>query len=251
MWYREVLSVRRSVLMFAIVVAVLGAFNAWGAGDSGGIILSEALDLACFATIVLTLVVGTNLGRELGTLAGAVLMRPAPRERYACTVFAVDLIALALAYLAASVAVVGPYEIAHGLAPMDARGVTMLTAIVLPLCAVFAFYGLTVACGVASRGALGAAILVGPVCLALWVGAAIYAWPITWLFRIVCVANPLIYLASAVNAIERAAHPALVSSTHDSSFYAGLTVGTDATILFAIGAVALLLATLLWKRAEV
>jgi hypothetical protein len=248
-WYKEVLGVRRSLLVYVIVVALVGVFNAWGAGDSGGIILSQALEVSCFAAIVLALVVGTSLGRELSTQARSALMRPTSRERYAWTIFAVDLAAATIAYVAAAVIVVGTFQAAHGFASMDLRGVTPLSAIVLPLAAIFAFYGVTAACALATRGAVVTAVLLGPTLLALWVGAEIYKWPAAAFFRVFSLANPLIYLAAAITRIEHDAHPDLAPGIGTSS-YAVLSVSTDATILLVIAIVTLALATFLWRRAE-
>ena len=250
MWYKEMLAVRRALVVFVVVVALIGSFNAWGPRESGGIMLSQALEAACLFTIVLALIIGTSLGRELGTLARAALLRPASRERYAWSVFAVDMLALAIAYGAASVAIVGFFEIAHGFAPMDFAGVTILTAVVFPLAALYAFYGLTALCGVVTRGALGGAIALGPICLALWIGAAVYAWGAASLFRILCLIDPAMYFASAVNAIERRAHPVLTAPALRGDFYATLSVGADTAILLCIAASTLLVAALLWRSAE-
>jgi hypothetical protein len=251
MWYKEALAMRRALVVFAIVVAVLGALNAWGAGDSGGIYLSQALDVACFAAIVLALVVGTHLGSERGAQARLALLRPVPRERYAWTIFVVDMVALVVAYGLGVLFIAGTYEAAHGFAPMDFHGVTATTAVLLPLAAIFAFYGLTALCAVAARGALAVSLLVGPVCLVVWVGGAIYRWPAAQAFRLVCIVNPLMYLASAIARIEDAAHPTPGSTASGGGFYAALPVGVDCAMLLAIAAIALLIATFLWKRAEV
>jgi hypothetical protein len=133
MWYREALAVRRSLIVYAIVIVAIGAFNAWGAGDSGGIYLSQAIAVATVAASILALVVGTSLGSELGETAHSALMRPISRAGYAWTVFAVNVIALVIAYLGGLVIFVGTYEAAHGLAPIDLRGVSALTAAALPV----------------------------------------------------------------------------------------------------------------------
>jgi hypothetical protein len=251
MWYKEALAMRRALIVYAIVVVVIAALNAWGAGDSGGIYVSQAFDAGSFFGIILALVVGTSLGSERGAQARSALLRPASRERYAWTVFAVDLLALAVAYLLGTGIFTGAYQAAHGFPPMDLSGVTVMTAVILPLAAIFAFYGLASACAVATRAAPASSILVGPICLALWVGAEIYAWPAARIFRVLCFANPLMYVAAAVARIERVAHPATIAAASGGDFYAALPVAADAGVLLAIAAVALLVATFLWKRAEV
>jgi hypothetical protein len=130
-------------------------------------------------------------------------------------------------------------------------GVTVTTAVILPLAAIFAFYGLTAACSVATRAALATSILVGPICLAVWVGAEIYAWPAATFFRIISFVNPAIYLAAAIAKIERTAHPATISPATGGDLYARLPVGADSAMLVGIALVALVIAALLWKRAEV
>jgi hypothetical protein len=250
MWYKEMLAVQRALIAFVIVVALISAFNAWGPSESGGIMLSQALEASCLFAIVLALVIGTSLGRELGTIARSALLRPMSRERYAWSVFAVDLLALAVAYIAASAAITGFLEIAHGFAPMDFSGVTPTTAVIFPLVAICAFYGVTAVCAVMTRGALGGAILLGPICLALWIGAAVYVWGAAPLLRILCLVNPAMYFAAAINAIERQAHPELASPALRGDFYASLSVGADTAILFCIAAATLLFTAFLWRRAE-
>ncbi len=166
------------------------------------------------------------------------------------SVFAVDLLALAVAYISASVAIVGFFQIAHGFAPIDFSGVTPMTAVVFPFAAICAFYGVTAVCGVIMRGAVGGAILLGPICLALWIGAAVYVWGAASFFRILCLFNPAMYFAAAINAIERQAHPELASPALRGDFYASLSVGADTAILFCIAAATLLFTALLWQRAE-
>jgi hypothetical protein len=251
MWYKEALAMRRPLIVYAIVVATIAALNAWGAGDSGSIYVSQAIDVGCFFAIVLALVVGSNLGRERGAQAGSALLRPVSRERYAWTVLGVGMFALVVAYFAGIVIFVGTYQVAHGLPPMDMRGVTVITAIFLPLGAILAFYGLAAACAVATRAAVAWSILLGPICLVLWVGAEIYAWPAGKVFRVLCFVNPLIYVAAAIAQIERQAHPATIAAANGSDYYAALSTGVDSIALFVIAAIALHAAAYLWKHAEV
>lgn len=249
MWYKEALAVRRALIVFGLVVAALGVFNAWGAGDTGGIYMSQAVFAATLVTCMLALIVGASLGRERATLARSALLRPIAREAYAWTVFAVDVAALLVAYAVSLFLIAGTYELAHGLAAMDMRGITPMTLLILPFGAIVATYGITEVCGITSRGNATVTVAIGPVFIALWLGAAVYGWGVARLFQVLCLLNPLMYLATAFEHVELYAHPGTVGSLRNG-VYDALPVSADTTILLAIALASLIVATLAWKRAE-
>ncbi len=153
MWYKEALSTRRALVAYAIVIGAIAMLNAWAAGDEGGIYVTQAtLGAGAVTTSILALFVGTSLGAERRDMARTALLRPISRERYAWTVFGVDIAALCVAYIGAAVIIIATFQAAHGFPPMDRHGVSLLTCVVLPLGAVLAWYGLTTACSVTSRG---------------------------------------------------------------------------------------------------
>ncbi len=95
MWYKEALAMRRALIVYAIVIAAIAVLNAWGAGDEGGIYLTQAmLVVAALTTSILALITGNSLGSERGDMARTALLRPISRGGYAWTVFAVDIAAL-------------------------------------------------------------------------------------------------------------------------------------------------------------
>jgi len=250
MWYKEALSTRRALVAYAIVIGAIAMLNAWAAGDEGGIYVTQAtLGAGAVTTSILALFVGTSLGAERRDMARTALLRPISRERYAWTVFGVDIAALCVAYIGAAVIIIATFQAAHGFPPMDRHGVSLLTCVVLPLGAVLAWYGLTTACSVTSRGSRVVAVLIGPVCYVLWLGATAQVRQVAKAFQALCVVNPMMYLMAAIERVERQAHPNTLS-LHDSGFYGMLPLAADATILYAIGIGALLVATLAWKRAE-
>lgn len=248
MWYRELLADRRALIIYAIVMIIAGAFNAWGAGDSGGIYLSQAVAIAAVAACVFALVIGMHLGNERKNTAHFTFVRPISRSGYAWTVFAVDIGSVAVAYIVGLAALVLPYQLAHGFPAPDLHGISPLTAAILPFAGAFAWYGIATLTGVATRGARSAAVLLGPVALALWCGAVIYPWHAANVFRALSIINPLMYLFVGFQHIERAAHPQYAGSPN--GFYDALPVGADASILLIIGMSALLAATFAWQRAE-
>ena len=249
MWYKEFLAVRRPLAAYAIVIALVSVFNAWGAGDNGGIILSQAIAVSTGATSILALVLGTHLENERTKSGRSALLRPISRAGYAVTVFTVDAIALAVAYTGTVLLIAGIYEAAHHFAAVDTRGVSLLNSLALPVGAIAAWYAISTACGVGFRSK-AANVLVGPISLALWCGAAVYTWHAAAVFRLLCIVNPIAYFIAAVGRIEQTAHPGMVGQA-GGGFYNALPIGTDTAVLFLLAAAGFVLATLAWKRAEV
>lgn len=217
MWYKEALAMRRALVVYAIVIGVIAVLNAWGAGDEGGIYLTQAtLGVAVVTTSILALIAGNSLGNECGDMARTALLRPISRGGYAWTVFAVDIAALFVAYVGAAAIVIATFQAAHGFAPMDLHGVSLLTCVVLPFGAVLAWYGLTTVCSVTSRGSRVVAVLIGPISYVLWLGATAEVRNVAKSFQVLCVVNPLMYLTAAAERVERQAHPNTLSM-HDKT----------------------------------
>jgi hypothetical protein len=251
MWFRETLAMRRVLIVYTIVIAAIAALNAWGAGDAGGIYFTQAtLGAAGVSASVLAIFVGNRLGRERGKMATSALLRPISREGYAWTIFAVDSATLVLAYTIAATLIVGTYQAAHGFPPLDLRGASLLTCVILPLGGVFAFYGLMTVCSVLTRGSRFVAILVGPLTWILYLAANVQVHAIARPFQLVGIINPTMYLMAAIANVEASAHPGTMK-LQETGVFGVLPLSLDATILYSIALSSLLLATLSWKRAEI
>ncbi len=247
MYYKELLVVRRALVIYAIVLAVLSVVTivSW-AGDktafSSASWTLEAMAGTCgWVVCGFALVLGTGLGNERREAGRAAFIRPMPRERYACAVIGVDVAALIAAYFFTVLVNALAFIVAthHGVT----MTLSLFNVVIMPLSGVLAFYGVTLALGVLFTRSTLVAILVLPVSLLLW-GAVSTDWSAEPAFIPLNVINPVAYFAPAVSMMQDPHFRGI------GPFWL-LSSAMDTLILYGFFAAGVIVAIVAWSRAEI
>ncbi len=235
MTYKAMLSMRRQLVIFAIVMVVYHLIFSFGFATgpspaSPHMLTEMTLGGPTYFVCFFALICGANLGLERSRYGSVAMLFPITRTRHFVATIAVDIAGLSIAYLIAFALELGSFVLLNGFHAL--RGGSFLTCVVIPFASFIALYGFSALASVL----IGHGRIVGPTLAALCFLAMMLTAPDVpghAAFQLLNLVNPVIYLYLAS---ETALGPPPVLD-----LYRSITMPEIAAILIALGLISIVL----------